>query len=101
MPAASFNAVEFSKSDLDRVDQRIAQARVRLERQRGIIEKLAVGGHGTTDAESLFRVMRRTLENFEKDRRAIEDEMFAARPITPRPSPLRRCCACIGRSGSG
>jgi len=79
MPARSFNAVEFSQSDLDRVDQRIAQARKRLERQREIIEKLAVGGHDTMDAESLIKVMRRTLENFERDRRVIEDEMFAAK----------------------
>jgi hypothetical protein len=79
MPARPFVASEFSKSDLDRVDQRIAQARERLERQREIIEKLAAGRHDTAAAVSLFRVMRRTLENFEKDRRSIEDEMFAAR----------------------
>jgi hypothetical protein len=78
MTARSFNAVEFSKSDLDGVDRRIAQARERLERQREIIQELAASGHGTVDAEALFKVMRRTLENFEKDRRVIEDEMFAA-----------------------
>jgi hypothetical protein len=77
--ARSFNAVEFPNGDLDRVDRRVAQARERLERQREIIEKLALGGHDTMDAECVLKVMRRTLENFENDRRAIEDEIFAAK----------------------
>jgi hypothetical protein len=71
--------MSFSESDLTMVDQRVAQARERLERQRDIIQKLASGGGDTLTAETLFRAMRRTLESFEEDRRAIEDEMFAAK----------------------
>ena len=80
MPAThSPKATAFSKSDLRRVDQRVAEARERLERQREIIYELAARGHDTTSAAALFRTMRRTLEAFEEDRRLIEDEMFAAR----------------------
>jgi len=79
MPARSFDAMAFSESGFDWVDQRIARARKPLEKQRETIEILAVGGHYATDAEVLFKVMCRTLEDFEKDTRAIEDEMFAAR----------------------
>ena len=35
--------------------------------------------YAETIAEAVFKAMRRTLESFEADRRAIEDEMFAAR----------------------
>jgi hypothetical protein len=69
----------FSKTDLARADQRVARARERLERQREILHELAAGGHDTMSAEALFRIMRRTLENFEEDRRVIEDELFVAR----------------------
>jgi hypothetical protein len=79
MPARSSRPTAFSKSDLERVDQRVAQARERLECQREIIQQLAARGRDTMTAEALFRTMRRTLEDFEEDRRAIEDEMFAAK----------------------
>lgn len=69
----------FSEGDLTTVDQRLARARERVERQREIIEKLAAGRQDTSGAEALFKVMRRTLESFEEDRRVIEDEMFTAR----------------------
>jgi hypothetical protein len=69
----------FSHSDLTMADQRLARARERLERQREIIQELAVGRKDTARAEALFKVMRRTLEGFEADRRAIEDELFAAK----------------------
>jgi hypothetical protein len=69
----------FSHSDLTMADQRLARARERLERQRDVIQELAAGRRDTTRAEALFKVMRRTLECFEADRRAIEDEMFAAK----------------------
>jgi hypothetical protein len=61
------------------MDQRVAAARERLERQRKLIQKLLGVGHDTNDAEALFRTMRRTLENLEEDRRHIEDEMYKAR----------------------
>ena len=35
-------------------------------------------GHDTIDAEIIFKIMRRTLEIFEYDRRLIEDELFGA-----------------------
>jgi hypothetical protein len=69
----------FSENDLTLVDRRMAWARERLERQREIIQRLALGGEDTMSAEALFRTMRRTLEHFEEDRRVIEDEMFAAK----------------------
>jgi hypothetical protein len=69
----------FSESDLAMADQRLARARERLERQREIIQELAVGRQDTASAEAALKAMRRTLENFEEDRRAIEDEMFAAK----------------------
>ena len=57
MPARSFDAMAFSESGFDWVDQRIARARKPLEKQRETIEILAVGGHYATDAEVLFKVM--------------------------------------------
>jgi hypothetical protein len=79
MSTLSSDAGAFSIRDLDRVDRRIAQARERLERQREIIEELAAARRDTSTAATLFRTMRRTLEAFEADRRAMEDEIFAAR----------------------
>ena len=79
MPARPSKATAFSNSDLERADLCVAQARERLERQREIIQTLAARGQDTMTAEALFRTMRRTLEDFEEDRRSIEDEMFAAK----------------------
>src|SRR4029453_15152383 len=72
-------AMAFSESDLAMADQRLPRARERLERQSEIIQELAVGRQDTASAEAALKAMRRTLENFEEDRRAIEDEMFAAK----------------------
>jgi hypothetical protein len=67
----------FSHSDLRLADQRLALARERIERQREIIQELAAARRDTSHAEAVFKAMRRTLESFEADRRAIEDEVFA------------------------
>jgi hypothetical protein len=69
----------FSHSDLRLADQRLAQARERIERQREIIHELAAARRDTSNAEAVFRTMRRTVESFEADRRTIEDEIFALR----------------------
>ena len=66
----------FSHSDLRLADQRLAQARERIERQREIIQELAAARRDTSHAEAVFKSMRRTLESFEADRRVIEDEVF-------------------------
>jgi hypothetical protein len=70
--------VAFSHSGLTMADRRLARARESLEQQREIIQNLAARRQDTTRAEARFKAMRRTLESFEADRRAIEDEMFAA-----------------------
>lgn len=69
----------YSHSDLRTVDQRLAHVRERLEQQREVIHRLAIGRQDTSTAEAVFKAMRRTLEGFEADRRAIEDEIFAAK----------------------
>jgi hypothetical protein len=73
-----------TQDDLKRVDQRIAEARERLDQQRVLILKLLASGHDTTDAEALYRTMRGALEYFESGRRKIEDELFAKNPPRPK-----------------
>jgi hypothetical protein len=73
-----------TQDDLKRVDQRIAEARERLNQQRELIQKLLAAGHDTTYAEALYRTMRGALEYFEVGRRKIEDELFAKKPFRPR-----------------
>ena len=73
------------KSDLTCANQRVAEARERLDLQRDIIRELWTGGRDTNDAEAVFRTLRRTLEIFEQDRRQIEDELVGAKAgLSPR-----------------
>ena len=64
---------------LEQITQRITLARERMERQRGLIEQLAKSGDDIRAPEAIFRIMRRTLEDLEEDRRQIEDELYSAK----------------------
>ena len=55
---------------LTNVTWRIIEARAHRERQREIL-KLAEGGSDQPAAEALLRVIQRTIENLEEDRRRI------------------------------
>jgi predicted nucleic acid-binding Zn-ribbon protein len=68
--------MSFPNSDLTNANQRVAQARERLDLQRDRIQKLRTDRHDTNDAEAAFRTMRRTLETYEEDRREIEEEVI-------------------------
>ena len=65
----------FPNSDLTNANQRIAEARERLDLQRDRVRTLRAGRHDTNDAEAVFRIMRRTLETLERRRHQIEDEL--------------------------
>ena len=66
----------FPNSDLANANQRVARARERLDLQRDRIQNLRAGRGDTNDAEAVFRIMRRTLDTFERRRGQIEDELL-------------------------
>ena len=72
---AYVNPIALPNNGLTNANQRVAEARERIERQRDCIQKLRAGRHDTNDAEAVFRIMRRTLETFERRRRQIEDDL--------------------------
>jgi hypothetical protein len=71
--------MSFPNSDLKNAYQRLARALEQLDRQQEVILNLRSGRRDTNDAEAVFRTMRRTLENYEEDRRQIEDEIIDAK----------------------
>jgi leucyl-tRNA synthetase len=62
-------------SDLTTANQRVVEARERLERQRELVQKLRDKGRDTSEAEALLQIMQGTVDNLEEDRRQIEDEV--------------------------
>ena len=83
---ARVNPMAFPTNDLTNANQRVARARERLDLQRDRIQRLRAGRHDTNDAEAVFRIMRRTLETFERRRRHIEDELVRT---AKRRNPIR------------
>jgi hypothetical protein len=71
----------FPNSDLTNANQRVAEARERLDLQRDRIQNLRAGRHDTNDAEAVFRILRRTLETLEGRRHQIEDELVRAAKV--------------------
>jgi hypothetical protein len=69
----------FPNSDLKNAYQRLARAFEHLDRQQEVILKLRADRQDTNNAEAVFRIMRRTLESYEEDRRQIEDEVIDAK----------------------
>ena len=68
----------FTNSDLADANQRVSEARQRLELQRDLIRELWTGGRDTNDAEAVFRTLRRTLETSQALQRKVEEEAVRA-----------------------
>jgi hypothetical protein len=51
--------------DLQKVNQRIAEARLRIGDQRAIIDRLRDGGHDVSTAEELVKALERSLAALE------------------------------------
>jgi hypothetical protein len=74
----------FPNIDLVSLNQRIAEARERLDLQRELIRALWSGRRDTNDAVVVFRALRRTLETFEGRRHQIEDELVRTANVRTR-----------------
>jgi hypothetical protein len=73
--------MSFPNSDLTNANQRVAQARERLDLQQDRIRKLRADRHDTNDAEAVSRIMRRTLKTLERRRHQIEDALVGAAKV--------------------
>ena len=60
---------------LAQVDQHIAGAKERIDKQQKLIERLAAEGHGVRDAEGLLSALTGVLSAFESYRRLILNQL--------------------------
>jgi len=60
---------------LAQVDQHIAGAKERIDKQRKLIERLDAEGHGVRDAEGLLSALTGVLSAFESHRRLILNQL--------------------------
>jgi IS4 transposase len=63
------------QSRLDMAERRIADAKMRILRQEGIIERLAFRYQDTGRAENLLRVLEQSLLQMTRHKIMIEDEL--------------------------
>jgi len=60
---------------LAQVDQHIAGAKERVDKQRKLIERLAAGGHSLRDAEGFLSALTGVLSAFESHRRLVLNQL--------------------------
>jgi hypothetical protein len=73
----------FTRYDLRNADERIAQVRTYVERERARLRTLQAGSGEATGVRQVLAALERTLLQFQGYRNRIEDELAVAAAPTP------------------
>jgi hypothetical protein len=71
-------AMPFTRHDLQNADERIAQVREYVNRERGKLSKVRAGSDEATHIRQVLSALERMLRQFLEHRNRIDDELNAA-----------------------
>jgi len=71
----AYSTIPFSRYDLQNAEERIAEVRGYLERERSKLRRLQPGSIEATEVRRTMTALKRTLGHFQDHRNRIEDEL--------------------------
>jgi len=70
-----YNAVPFSRYDLQNAEERIAELQGYIERERAKLRRLPPGSREATDVRRTITALKRTLGHFQDHRDQIDEDL--------------------------